>query len=184
MTLQTINLGGYANDGTGDDLRTAFQKVNFNFDILRYEVAGATNLGSGIGVFAQKNDVNLEFKSLTSNDNSVILTDTSDTVNLQSITTVLNDSSPMLGGDLGLNGFTIKAINGGGIESKVWNVDIQLLSSLVSIMIESSNSKIDLGTFLIPSGRQDDTNRPNGYILDFGTILDPASGNNIDFGSF
>ena len=135
MTLQTINLGGYANDGTGDDLRTAFQKVNFNFDILRYEVAGATNLGSGIGVFAQKNDVNLEFKSLTSNDNSVILTDTSDTVNLQSITTVLNDSSPMLGGDLGLNGFTIKAINGGGIESKVWNVDIQLLSSLVSIMI-------------------------------------------------
>ena len=121
MTLQTINLGGYANDGTGDDLRTAFQKVNFNFDILRYEVAGATNLGSGIGVFAQKNDVNLEFKSLTSNDNSVILTDTSDTVNLQSITTVLNDSSPMLGGDLGLNGFTIKAINGGGIEWLKWS---------------------------------------------------------------
>jgi hypothetical protein len=32
LSLQTINLGDYANDGTGDDLRTAFAKVNINFD--------------------------------------------------------------------------------------------------------------------------------------------------------
>jgi hypothetical protein len=31
ISLQQINLGGYANDGTGDDLRTAFEKVNGNF---------------------------------------------------------------------------------------------------------------------------------------------------------
>ena len=31
VNLQPINLGGYANDGTGDDLRTAFEKVNGNF---------------------------------------------------------------------------------------------------------------------------------------------------------
>jgi hypothetical protein len=30
MAIQTINLGTYANDRTGDDLRTAFQKVNAN----------------------------------------------------------------------------------------------------------------------------------------------------------
>ena len=61
MTLQTINLGNYANDSTGDDLRTAFTKVNANFDILRSEVAGATNLGTGFGIYSDKNDVNLEF---------------------------------------------------------------------------------------------------------------------------
>ena len=32
LQLQDINLGEYANDGTGDDLRTAFAKVKFNFD--------------------------------------------------------------------------------------------------------------------------------------------------------
>jgi hypothetical protein len=34
LPLQPINLGNYANDGTGDDLRTAFAKVKANFDII------------------------------------------------------------------------------------------------------------------------------------------------------
>jgi hypothetical protein len=44
-TIQTINLGTYANDGTGDDLRTAFQKVNANILELYNSVYGA-NVGS------------------------------------------------------------------------------------------------------------------------------------------
>lgn len=31
MTAQVIDVGTDANDGTGDDLRTAFEKVNANF---------------------------------------------------------------------------------------------------------------------------------------------------------
>ena len=31
MAIQLINLGTYANDGTGDDLRTAFEKTKDNF---------------------------------------------------------------------------------------------------------------------------------------------------------
>ena len=31
MAIQTINVGNLANDGTGDDLREAFIKVNQNF---------------------------------------------------------------------------------------------------------------------------------------------------------
>jgi len=31
MPIQTILIGNYANDGSGDDLRTAFEKVNANF---------------------------------------------------------------------------------------------------------------------------------------------------------
>jgi hypothetical protein len=38
LSLQKINLGDYANDGTGDDLRTAFAKVNINFDTLENDI--------------------------------------------------------------------------------------------------------------------------------------------------
>ena len=50
MAIQNINLGTYANDGTGDDLRTAFQKVNNNFAELvsTSGIATGSNLGSGI----------------------------------------------------------------------------------------------------------------------------------------
>ena len=41
MAKQTINIGSAANDGTGDQLRTAFDKVNDNFDEL-YAIDSAT----------------------------------------------------------------------------------------------------------------------------------------------
>ena len=31
MSIETINIGNIANDGTGDDLRQAFIKTNNNF---------------------------------------------------------------------------------------------------------------------------------------------------------
>ena len=58
MAIQTVNIGTIANDGTGDDLREAFVKVNNNFselDLRSPETTSASNLGSGgQGVFAQK----------------------------------------------------------------------------------------------------------------------------------
>lgn len=57
MTIQLVNLGTYANDNTGDDLRTAFNKVNANFTELDTIVAvNGANLGTGTGVFASKVD--------------------------------------------------------------------------------------------------------------------------------
>lgn len=185
MTLQTINLGNYANDSTGDDLRTAFTKVNANFDILRSEVAGATNLGTGFGIYSDKNDVNLEFKSLTSIDNSVIITDTATTVNLQSTTIIHNDITPRLGANLLLNGFTINGQNGtGDVLSTVFGIDVQLLNSIVSLIIQSNAVSLDFGYFLIPAGMESATIRPTGYIVDFGYFTTPLTQNNTDFGYF
>ena len=57
MAIQLVNLGTYANDNTGDDLRTAFNKVNANFTELDTIVAvNGANLGTGTGVFASKVD--------------------------------------------------------------------------------------------------------------------------------
>jgi hypothetical protein len=44
MAKQTVNLGSSANDGTGDPLRTAFDKINDNFDELYlYSTASSGN---------------------------------------------------------------------------------------------------------------------------------------------
>jgi hypothetical protein len=78
MPIQTINLGNYANDGTGDDLRTAFKKVNENFEFVGTTAAltNGTNLGTGVRIFKQRSatDPLLEFRTLTSTDNSVEIT--------------------------------------------------------------------------------------------------------------
>lgn len=66
MAITTINVGNLVNDGLGDDLRTAFQKVNANFAELEAGITvTASNLGAGgEGIFKQKTGVNLEFKKL------------------------------------------------------------------------------------------------------------------------
>ena len=42
MAQQTINIGSTANDGTGDQLRTAFDKVNDNFNEIYTELGGTS----------------------------------------------------------------------------------------------------------------------------------------------
>ena len=72
MAFQNINIGNIANDGTGDDLREAFVKVNNNFADLDQRVviqADGENLGTGEGVYYVKTGNNMQFKSLIAGDN-------------------------------------------------------------------------------------------------------------------
>jgi hypothetical protein len=68
MAIQTINIGTIANDGTGDDLREAFVKVNNNFTELNARSTESTtvaNLGSaGEGVFGQISGTELQIKKI------------------------------------------------------------------------------------------------------------------------
>ncbi len=70
MAIQDINVGLLANDGTGDDLREAFIKVNQNFDELDLRVSGFTeisaeNIGDGgFGIFAQETSSTFQFRKL------------------------------------------------------------------------------------------------------------------------
>jgi hypothetical protein len=84
MAIQTINVGNIVNDGLGDDLRTAFQKVNANFvELSTTSTTTASNVGTaGLGIFKRKNGADLEFKKLvagskaqiTEGDDSIIIT--------------------------------------------------------------------------------------------------------------
>jgi hypothetical protein len=73
-TISTINIGNIVNDGLGDDLRTAFQKVNANFATLNNDLTiTASNLGTvGEPVFKQKSGLNLEFKKLVAGNKITI----------------------------------------------------------------------------------------------------------------
>lgn len=85
MAIQLINIGYSANDGTGDDLREAFVKVNANFeelDLRDSEETSAINLGdNGVGIYANIVNYQLQFKklvagndiSLTASDNSITI---------------------------------------------------------------------------------------------------------------
>ena len=68
MTIEYINTGTIANDGTGDALREAFIKVNDNFEDLDLRVIEETviqNVGVvGASVFSGKNDGVNEFKKI------------------------------------------------------------------------------------------------------------------------
>jgi hypothetical protein len=85
MTVQTINIGNQVNDGLGDDLRTAFQKVNANFTDLgtQLTITGANMGGVGVGVFKQRTGANLEFKSLISGT-KIALDEFTDTIRIRS----------------------------------------------------------------------------------------------------
>ena len=71
MPIQRIEIGGYANDGTGDDLRTAFNKVNANFALLDSDaqINDGANVGTGTArnlediakVIADKYDAKIEY---------------------------------------------------------------------------------------------------------------------------
>ena len=111
MSIVQVNLGQYPNDGAGDDLRTAFEKANANFDELdRTRVIFAQNLGDGAPIFLDKVGNNLRFRSIRSDNSNATLGFDSEEIILtvqDSINGLVEDPNPRLGGNLNLNGFNI-----------------------------------------------------------------------------
>lgn len=185
MAIQAINLGTYPNDGTGDDLRTAFQKVNANFSELSslINISNGTNLGTGVGIFAQRNVTNLEFKTLTSTGGSVAITSTANTVNLESTSVVASDTTPELGGDLDLNGFKIYDSTGdGNIEAPIYGYNVPIIAAMLELLFASNAVVMDFGTFIEPTGGDGDPR--SGIDLEMGGFVYPYYPNLIDFGTF
>jgi hypothetical protein len=88
MPISTINIGTIANDGTGDDLREAFIKVNNNFAELNARDPENTSVINRLpdsstvkGVFYQKVGAELQLKSLESGSN-ITLTANNDKITI------------------------------------------------------------------------------------------------------
>jgi hypothetical protein len=127
MAVQLINIGNVANDGTGDDLREAFVKVNANFedlDLRDNEKTTVTNLGSGAGIFDSIVNYDIRMKSIKAGDDIVVNTNaqgeiviSADTVNFKQLTVETNgDQSYVLNPNQAL-----KIFAGAGIDINMAN---------------------------------------------------------------
>jgi len=81
MPISTINIGTIANDGTGDDLREAFIKVNNNFADLAARDPENTSIINRLvdsstvkGIFYQKVGAELQLKNLEAGSNITLST--------------------------------------------------------------------------------------------------------------
>lgn len=193
MTLQTINLGTTANDGTGDDLRTAFQKVNENFTILNAtSITSVENIGDGYGLYSGGRTQVLALKTLTEGNN-IILTTNSETITISandSINSLLEDLNPALGSDLYTMGHSIKAsgtdLSISAYDDQTYNYNKVYINSLI---VDGNNingtgvtsiKTRPLDSLLI-SSHVDLTFHANGSIIFDGNVL---TSNNITANSF
>jgi len=105
MALQTINVGNFVNDGTGDDLRTAFVKINENFDELDLRGGQAntiSNVGTGVGIYKEKIGVDLRLKTLRAG-NGVSVTSGTNEVTITNTKNLVDEASPTLSAALNIN---------------------------------------------------------------------------------
>lgn len=88
MAIQNINIGNLVNDGLGDDLRTAFQKVNSNFSELQTSLTvTASNVANGARVFKQKSNNNLEFRTIFG-EGALVVEELTDAIRITSLNTL------------------------------------------------------------------------------------------------
>lgn len=116
MAINLVNLGNSANDGTGDDLREAFVKVNNNFTEIQNQLGfTGQNLGSsGAEVFSKLEDYVLKFRRLVAGEN-IQLQQFDNTIQItaqvpDSRFTVTTDSGSVVTG----NGITTNILGGQG----------------------------------------------------------------------
>lgn len=180
--LEEINLGNVVNDGTGDDLRTAFEKVKTNFERL-YNFGNApttaSNVGaSGQGIFKQKNDTNFEFRKLDG-VGSIKLTLVGDVIQAAFLPTAAVDFN---GQDIiNVDALTANSINGtitgnltGNVVGLIRNGSTATQNPFVDVtLLNRQVNTFDYG-FIAPTYRD-----PISYLLneigtDMGTIIDPS----------
>ena len=153
-----LNVGTYANDGTGDDIRTAFLKIKDTFTLINSELGAqdAASLGAGASIVASPSKVDnvLKFKSITGS-NGISITNTANTVNIAGTFQLVNDTSPQLGGNLNIG--TRNIVGSGDVQTTVWGIDIRVLNDLVQLLNSTNNYvDLDLGTFTNPNTSQFD----------------------------
>jgi hypothetical protein len=182
MALQTVNLGTYANDGTGDDLRTAFEKVNSNLSELFGSLYGA-NVGATpptSGVEEGELWWNTVDGRLYIRYGSVWVEASPREIPPASINNLVEDTSPELGGNLNLNGFNIQGtgsiigeLTGNASTASAWVTPrtLTLAGDVTGSATVDGSQNITLNATVV-GGTGGGTIELGGD-LDFGTFTEP-----------
>lgn len=171
MTIQTINVGNLVNDGLGDDLRTAFQKVNGNFSELSSQLTiTAENVGNGKRVFKRKDGANLEFRTIISGGAGIAIEELEDAI-------AINNTAPV--------GFRKITSNSGSITSDVES-DI-IFDGVGNIDINIAGPRITFDTININGRSYKDilSSFDFGYVdgIFDNAVQFSVANSNVDFGS-
>ena len=137
MANSVINIGQLANDGTGDDLREAFIKVNNNFTELYArspESTTAINLvaddATTAGLFAQKSSQELQFKSLKAGPNVSLSTSNNQiTITSSGIVSILFTTDAGSVGPINASGVA-RFLGTGGVATTGSGTDVTIDSKL------------------------------------------------------
>ena len=180
MTVQTINIGNVVNDGLGDDLRTAFEKVNANFAELltTFTLTGANAQEVGAKVFKEKTGSILKFKNLVSGT-KIVVTEYDNSIEIRStqpeaFTSITTDAGIVQAGDN-----TNIAIQGGN------NITVTGSTPYITVDTNLDLNALLLGFDFGPVGNQYTTALQvlsAAANVDFGTFPNPGPFN-IDLGA-
>jgi hypothetical protein len=200
MAVQLINIGNIANDGTGDDLREAFIKVNQNFeelDLRDDEQTSASNLGLiGEGLFVRRNVYDLEFKkisaganiTLTADDNKIVIVADS---GVSDLTITADTGSVVLDNSAALTitgGADISTTIVGGVLTVAYTGVTDLASDLTpqlsADLDAQSNNLLNVGTITSSGITGNLTGNVTGlvYDIDIRSISNYFEPNTADFG--
>ena len=98
MAKQTIGIGSAANDGTGDPLRTAFDKINDNFSEIYTELGGTSLSSLSLSGNALISDVTNSDINITPNGTGVVIINSN--LEVKGTTTEINATTLEIGDNL------------------------------------------------------------------------------------
>jgi hypothetical protein len=159
MSIQYVNIGTNPNDGTGDDLRAAFLKVNDNFQLLA-TIGGETNYGVNLGggsglVYSGKTDEALNFRTLAAGTGISVVQDgnviriTNSYTSPSSFTKVYDESGNYY--EAQTPGSSFRILGGGTISTQLVGNELTISSSfsLLSDPVPKIGANLDLNNFNI-----------------------------------
>jgi len=171
MSIQYVNIGTNPNDGTGDDLRSAFLKVNDNFQLLA-TIGGETNYGANLGggsgqVYIGKVNEVLNFRTLAAGTGIALVQDgnvirlSSTVVAQPNITTIIADSGNY---PVSNPNSTLTVRGAGSISTQIVGGELTINGtfSLSSDLVPELGADLDLSGFNITG---------SGNISNIGNIL-------------
>ena len=180
-TISTINIGNVVNDGLGDDLRTAFQKVNSNFSALNAGLTiTGTNLGTvGENVFKQKTGTEFEFRKLIAGNKITLISNPESIVISSTVPNAFNRITTNQG-TMDANQFQLITIQGDADVNVSVNQDVITVGTVLDL--NQILKTLDFGPIVPPYDNMVQFAVASGNI-DFGTITNPGTVS-YDLGSF
>lgn len=181
MAKQTIGIGTSANDGTGDPLRDAFDKVNDNFNEVYSAFTFASNNATAANNILVGNStvnavVNSTTVSISNSTSEVTATSGSVLVGNSTVNTTSNSSTVVVS-----NSTSSVTISSGSIVVGNSTVNTTSNSSLVNTTSVTVNSNTGLTLGTSDTSANGFTYLPNGLIIQYGSVDANTSVGDITF---